>query len=142
MIQVRDPHTGELVHKAVFIVFLSGQRSLAKVTQICDSFGANRYIYPAQFSARIALLTEVQSRVDDLQHVLAHVARHRAERLSALARQLPRWRDVALKQKAVYRVLNMWNYVRIPPAEPHRVLLLPKSDPIPLPADTCLMCSR
>ena len=27
-----------------------------------------------------------------------------------LARRLPSWRDVALKQKAVYRILNLWNY--------------------------------
>ena len=27
-----------------------------------------------------------------------------------LADQLPRWRNAALKQKGVYRILNMWNY--------------------------------
>ena len=108
--QVRDPHSGELVHKSVFIIFFSGRRSLAKVMAICDTFGANRYNYPAQFGARTALLTEVQTRIDELQKVIDHASRHRADRLAELARMLPRWRDVELKQKAVYRVLNMWNY--------------------------------
>ena len=108
--QVRDPHSGELVHKCVFIIFFSGQRSLAKVTQICDTFGANRYNYPAQFGARAALLNEVQTRIADLQQVIDHAANHRANKLADLARQLPVWRDLALRQKAVYRILNMWNY--------------------------------
>jgi len=107
---VRDPHSGELVYKSVFIIFFSGQRSLAKVTQICDTFGANRYNYPSQMVARAALLNEVQTRIDDLRQVMEHAARHRAERLLELARMLPEWRTIALKQKAVYRVLNMWNY--------------------------------
>ena len=46
----------------------------------------------------------------NLQHVIDHAARHRAARLAELARQLPNWRTLALKQKAVYRILNMWNY--------------------------------
>ena len=108
--QVRDPHTGELVYKSVFIIFFSGQRALAKVTQICDTFGANRYTYPSQFGQRAALLTEVQTRIDDLQQVISHASSHRAHRLAELAQQMPKWRSVALKQKAVYRILNMWNY--------------------------------
>ena len=36
--------------------------------------------------------------------------RHRIARLGSLNRQLPTWKRNALKQKAVYRVLNMWNY--------------------------------
>jgi V-type H+-transporting ATPase subunit a len=39
-----------------------------------------------------------------------HASRHRAVRLATLRRQLPTWRRNSLKQKAVYRVLNMWNY--------------------------------
>merc|ERR1719310_503212 len=94
---VRDPHSGELVTKSVFIIFFSGQRALQKVTQICDTFGANRYSYPSQFNARTALLGEVQTRLADLQHVLDHAARHRAERLAHLASQLPGWRETHLR---------------------------------------------
>ena len=36
------------------------------MAKICDSFGANRYTYPAQFNQRTALLAEVQSRIDEL----------------------------------------------------------------------------
>jgi len=108
--RVRDPQSCELVYKSVFIIFFSGQRSLDRLTKLCDTFGANRYSYPSQSSERRALLAIVQSRIDDLQQVSDHAKRHRARRLAGLARQLPTWRRNALKQKAVYRVLNMWNY--------------------------------
>ncbi len=108
--RVRDPLSGDLVYKSVFIIFFSGQRSLDRLTKLCDTFGANRYNCPSQSYQRSALLAEVQSRIDDLQKVNGHAALHRARRLAALARQLPTWQRNALKQKAVYRVLNMWNY--------------------------------
>jgi|EP00900_Chrysochromulina_parva_P008483 V-type H+-transporting ATPase subunit a len=108
--RVRDPFSGDLVYKSVFIIFFSGQRSLDRLTKLCDTFGANRYNYPPHAHQRTALLAEVQSRIDDLQKVSDHAALHRAQRLASLARQLPTWRRNALKQKAVYRVLNMWNY--------------------------------
>ena len=80
MQQVRDPRSGELTHKSVFIIFFSGQRSHEKVAKICDSFGANRYTYPAQFNQRTALLAEVQSRIDELQQVIERTLHHRGER--------------------------------------------------------------
>jgi len=108
--QVKDPKTDELVYKSVFIVFFSGQFALTKITKICDSFSVNRYNYPPHIRQRAALLNEVQSRIADLQHVTEHANRHRAAKLAGLARQQPTWRRNSLKQKAVYQVLNMWNY--------------------------------
>ena len=40
--QVRDPASGELVYKSVFLVFFSGSRVHEKVAKICTSFHANR----------------------------------------------------------------------------------------------------
>jgi V-type H+-transporting ATPase subunit a len=108
--QVRDPHSGELIFKSVFIIFFSGQHAMHRVAQICDNFSANRYHYPAHYETRGALLSEVQTRIDDLRTVIHHATRHKASRLASLHRSLPSWRNTALKQKAVYRVLNMWNY--------------------------------
>jgi len=108
--QVRDPRSGELVFKSVFIVFFSGTRSQDKVAKICDAFGANRYNYPAAYATRQQLLAEVGTRIDDLQNVLQRATTHRNDQLRTLARQLGAWRTFVMKRKAVYRVLNMWNY--------------------------------
>ena len=107
---MRDPHTGDLVFKSVFIVFYSGHRSQDKVAKICDAFGANRYNYPSNFATRTSLLSEVQTRIDDLQHVIETSTLHRREKLDALSMRIGAWRTFLMKRKAVYRTLNMWNY--------------------------------
>jgi len=108
--QVRDPQSRCMVYKAVFLVFFSGQRSQEKVAKIADSFGANRYNYPTVFSTRVSLLAEVHTRIDDLQQVIERMAFHRATLLQQMAQRLSGWRAHVAKKKAVYRVLNMWNY--------------------------------
>lgn len=42
---VRDPRSEELLHKSVFLIFFSGQRSFDKMAKICDALGAHRYNY-------------------------------------------------------------------------------------------------
>ena len=51
------------------------------MAKICDSFGANRYTYPAQFNQRTALLAEVQSLSGAREAVLA-VGRHLGKRVT------------------------------------------------------------
>ncbi|KAL1507975.1 hypothetical protein AB1Y20_007577 [Prymnesium parvum] len=108
--QVRDPRSDELIFKSVFIVFFSGTRTQDKVAKIADAFGANRYNYPAKYATRQQLLAEVQTRIDDLQHVIQTTVQHRNDKLRTLARQVVAWRSFVMKRKAVYRILNMWNY--------------------------------
>ena len=108
--QVRDPRTDALVHKNVFIVFFSGQRSYEKVAKICDAYGASRYTYPAQYARRTALLAELQTRIDELQQVLDHTDAHRGARLRAMAAELAGWQAHTRRQRAVHRALNSWSY--------------------------------
>ena len=54
--------------------------------------------------------SEVQSRIDELQQVIERTLHHRGERLGTMAERLHSWRTHVLKQKSVYRTLNMWNY--------------------------------
>eukprot|EP00962_Isochrysis_galbana_P025802 scaffold7982_cov110-Isochrysis_galbana.AAC.3 len=59
--QVRDPKTDELVHKSVFLIFFSGERSFEKMAKIADAFGAHRYNYPTQYQRRAALHTQART---------------------------------------------------------------------------------
>ena len=52
----------------------------------------------------------MQGRIDELQQVIERTLQHRGERLGTMAERLHSWRTHVLKQKAVYRTLNMWNY--------------------------------
>lgn len=46
------------MHKSVFLIFFSGERSFEKMAKIADAFGAHRYNYPTQYQRRAALLTQ------------------------------------------------------------------------------------
>lgn len=66
---LRDPKTGDMVLKNVFLIFYQGERIQTKIKKICESFGAN--IYPCQETEteRREFLSQVGSRLDDLEMV-------------------------------------------------------------------------
>mmetsp|Transcript_22304 Transcript_22304/g.69885 ORF Transcript_22304/g.69885 Transcript_22304/m.69885 type:complete len:684 (-) Transcript_22304:81-2132(-) len=107
---VRDPKTEELQHKAVFLIFFSGQQSFARMAKIADAFGAHRYNYPAKYSKRAALLSQALTRLDELSHVIDHVVARKEALLSSLAARHGAWRTHLARQKGLYNALNLWNY--------------------------------
>lgn len=66
---IKDPQTGDLVEKNVFIIFTQGERLQVKVKKICDSFGATVYICPDNENERSDLAREVNNKLHDLQEV-------------------------------------------------------------------------
>ena len=52
----------------------------------------------------------MHSRIDDLQLVIQRMAMHRKQKVQGMARQLPGWEGHLSRQKAIFAVLNMFNY--------------------------------
>jgi len=108
---IRDPHTGELVQKTVFIIYFQGERSQQKIKKICESFGANLYSCPETARERKELLNEASQRLDDLDKVLKRSKTHRRRILLVnIGRKINLWKDKVLKEKAIYHTMNMFNY--------------------------------
>lgn len=66
---IKDPQTGELVEKNVFIVFFQGDRLQVKVRKICESFGATLYPCPDSEEERADVANQINVRLQDLQVV-------------------------------------------------------------------------
>lgn len=66
---IKDPLTGDMVEKNVFIIFIQGERLQAKVKKICDSFGATIYACPENDNERSEVAREVNGRLHDLEEV-------------------------------------------------------------------------
>lgn len=107
---IKDPHTGEQVEKNVFIIFYQGERSQAKIKKICESFGANMYPCPHTPKERRELLSQVNTRLDDLESVLARTRKHRRSTLLDVGRRLNSWKVRVVKEKAIYDTMNKFNY--------------------------------
>lgn len=67
------------------------------------------------------------TRLDELSRVLDHAAARQQSLLQTLSGRVAGWRVFVAKQKATYRVLNMWNYdlTRKVIMKPTKVLFTP-----------------
>jgi V-type H+-transporting ATPase subunit a len=107
---IKDPMSGNMQAKNVFIIFFQGDRLQVKIKKICESFGASLYLCPEGEAERLELTREVNNRLADLEQVLERSQEQRRVVLVAVANQLPRWKAKILKEKAIYHTMNMFNY--------------------------------
>mmetsp|Transcript_38928 Transcript_38928/g.153979 ORF Transcript_38928/g.153979 Transcript_38928/m.153979 type:complete len:746 (-) Transcript_38928:522-2759(-) len=107
---VIDPHTGESMDKAVFVVFFSGETVRTKITKICNAFGANLYPFPFSHNSQMTMYNECRARLNDLENVTITTRRQKVETLSEIAAKLPLWSEKVFCEKAVYHTLNLLNF--------------------------------
>jgi len=105
-----DPNTGEDVHKSVFVIFFSGERSRIKIEKICDSYGATKYKLPEERSQRDTLKNEVRDKKKDMETVLNKTREFRIRKLGDVKGNIEEWFDFVMKEKAIFYTLNMFNY--------------------------------
>uniref|UniRef100_A0A7S0VDC6 V-type proton ATPase subunit a n=1 Tax=Polytomella parva TaxID=51329 RepID=A0A7S0VDC6_9CHLO len=107
--KIMDPVTNEKVDKTVFIIFFAGERARLKVKKICEAYSANMYPFPEEPSRQRQTLSEVSTRIRELQTTIEASARHRETVLQTIALNLDEWTLLVLKEKAIYHTLNKLN---------------------------------
>ncbi|XP_063230730.1 V-type proton ATPase 116 kDa subunit a 1-like isoform X2 [Bacillus rossius redtenbacheri] len=63
---LRDPSTGNDIHKTVFVAFFQGEQLKSRVKKVCVGFHASLYHCPSVYSERQEILAGVQTRIEDL----------------------------------------------------------------------------
>jgi V-type H+-transporting ATPase subunit a len=107
---IKDPQTGELAMKHVFIIFIQGDRLHAKAKKICESFGATIYPCPENPVERTELLNLQHGRLQDLKTVLDATRKQRHAALYEISTLLMTWKAKVLKEKAIFHTMNLFNY--------------------------------
>ncbi|KAI8807208.1 V-type ATPase, V0 complex, 116kDa subunit family, partial [Cladochytrium replicatum] len=107
---VTDPGTDEVVQKNVFIIFAHGREILQKIRKICESMGATLYPVDSHPEKRREDALAVISRIEDLKHVLDSTRNTRRMELSKVAESIEAWAMMVKKEKAIYHIMNMFNY--------------------------------
>ncbi|KAI9206859.1 V-type ATPase, V0 complex, 116kDa subunit family [Polychytrium aggregatum] len=105
-----DPASDEVVKKNVFIIFAHGKEILAKIKKICESLGATIYPVDDQADKRRETALDVGHRLDDLKTVLDGTKAARRGELSRVADIIDIWATMIKKEKAIYHVMNQFNY--------------------------------
>jgi len=108
--KVRDPVSGELSEKNVFIIFYQGERAQMKIKKICESYGAKLYPCPETSVKRAELLDQVNQRLTDLDTVLSKTRKERRSLLLDIGRQLKAWIERVTKESAIFHTMNLFNY--------------------------------
>nr|WCZ58349.1 V-type proton ATPase 116 kDa subunit a [Paratrimastix eleionoma] len=106
---ILDPASNEETQKNVFVVFFSGQTSQAKISKICESFGANMYPFPEQAQERQATLGQVESRLATLQTVISRTEDLRDKLLRQIGTNLDAWDTFVAKEKSIFTTLNLFS---------------------------------
>ncbi|XP_061761316.1 V-type proton ATPase 116 kDa subunit a isoform X1 [Nerophis ophidion] len=106
---LEDPHSGDQVHKSVFIIFFQGDQLKNRVKKICEGFRATLYPCPETSQERKEMLAGVNARIEDLQMVLNQTEDHRQRVLQAAAKAVRVWFIKVRKMKAIYHTLNLCN---------------------------------
>ncbi|KAI3986159.1 hypothetical protein MKX01_004303, partial [Papaver californicum] len=86
-----DPVSTEMVEKAVFVVFFSGEKVKTSVVKICEAFGANCYPVPEDITKQRQLTLEVLSRLSDLEATLDAGKRQQDNALMEIELPLQKW---------------------------------------------------
>ncbi|KAJ3194563.1 H(+)-transporting V0 sector ATPase subunit a [Irineochytrium annulatum] len=107
---IRDPVTGELVRKDVFIIFAHGKEILSKIRKISASLGATIYAVDEREEKRTADAEDVRMRLADLRSILDRTQHERRAELVLAAELLETWSTVIRKEKAVYFTMNLFSY--------------------------------
>mmetsp|Transcript_29218 Transcript_29218/g.41123 ORF Transcript_29218/g.41123 Transcript_29218/m.41123 type:complete len:818 (+) Transcript_29218:142-2595(+) len=108
--KIKDPQTGELLTKNVFIVYYQGDKAQAKIKKICESFQA--HVYPCSNDPKETkdLIEQVTQRLKDLEEVISRTNSHRRAVLADVARKIGNWQTGVLREKSIYEVMNRFNY--------------------------------
>ncbi|XP_037950534.1 V-type proton ATPase 116 kDa subunit a1-like [Teleopsis dalmanni] len=107
--QLKDPITGNVLYKTVFVAFFQGEHLKQRVKKVCAGFHAAMYPCPSSHEDRIGMLKGVRTRIDDIKIVIQQSEDHRSRVLNTAAKHINTWTVMVKKMKAIYHTLNCFN---------------------------------
>ena len=108
---LRDPSTGEVRTKRVFLLFYRGDFSENIIEKLCKFFEASKYDYPSDRSERAEKIAALEADISDKALTIQQSEERRSEIFDPkgkVATDLPVWRRGLNREKLVYHTLNMF----------------------------------
>jgi V-type H+-transporting ATPase subunit a len=103
-----DPVSGDVLRKCMFLVFFHGEQLRNRVRKVCEGMRGTIYPVPDTSKERMDMLVGVQTRISDLENVLAQSNEHRMRVLGKAQKEIRSWTIKVEKIKAIYHTLNMF----------------------------------
>jgi V-type H+-transporting ATPase subunit a len=116
---LRDIQSGNDVLKAVFVIYFQGGSDSAmhaKISKICQSFGACIYRYPRSETEALAQISQADQLMEDKRAAMAAYEKFLTDEALYLLRPsaadrnslVEEWRMFCAKEKSIYATLNLF----------------------------------
>jgi V-type H+-transporting ATPase subunit a len=113
--KLMDHNTGELVQKCVFIVFVTAEPMLKKVTNICQAFNCSVYECPRMTAEeRIDLINRkslTEADLDKDREVVRMTEHNNEEDFWKVAHSIELWKDFIHRNSVIFHHLNKFRVV-------------------------------
>ncbi|ORX76949.1 V0/A0 complex, 116-kDa subunit of ATPase [Basidiobolus meristosporus CBS 931.73] len=96
--------------KSVFVIFAHGKEILNKIRRISEAMDATLCPIDHSHAQRHLRISEINSKLSDIQEILHSTGQAKRLELEAVAKNLAFWMDLITKEKAIYHVMNLFNY--------------------------------
>jgi V-type H+-transporting ATPase subunit a len=105
-----DGKTGNLISKVAFVILYKSATIGAKVSKICDAFGAYTYDLPelSDKQAIDQLRARSASEIRDSSLVLSKNNEQRERMCTYLAQNVAEWKWAVVREKSIYHTLNLF----------------------------------
>ncbi|ORY01540.1 V0/A0 complex, 116-kDa subunit of ATPase [Basidiobolus meristosporus CBS 931.73] len=105
-----DWQSGDQLEKSTFVIYAHGSEILSKIRKIAEAMGASLYPIDINPEQRRLKIRDIESRLSDLRNILENTNQTRRSELELIARNLSEWMTLVKKEKAIYHVMNLFNY--------------------------------
>ncbi|ORX87538.1 V0/A0 complex, 116-kDa subunit of ATPase [Basidiobolus meristosporus CBS 931.73] len=105
-----DPESGREENKNVFIIFAHGQQLINKIKKTADAMGAALYPVEEDQTQRSIKLLDLTAKIEDLNRIIQTTNETGCNELEQISAKLPIWTTILKKEKAIYHILNLFNY--------------------------------
>ncbi|KAJ8737729.1 hypothetical protein PYW08_000324 [Mythimna loreyi] len=105
-----DPQSRTEVRKVAFMVVCQGEQLAQRIQKVCAGFQVNTFPCPSIAKDRRDLEYMLDRRLADLEQVLEKTKYIRCRFLRDVARNYRVWMGTVRKSKAIYHVMNMFQY--------------------------------
>lgn len=101
---------GDPKFKCIFLIFTHGDALINKCKKIVDSLDGRLYTVDADYDVYKQELDSINSKLQDLSHVLGHTKDRLSIELKEVASEIERYTIDIRKEKSIYSILNLLNY--------------------------------
>ncbi|XP_012548934.2 V-type proton ATPase 116 kDa subunit a 1 isoform X1 [Bombyx mori] len=106
---LKDPFTGMEIRKVAFLAVCQGEELSTRMEKIFSGFRVNSYPCPESAKERLEMISQLETRMSDLEEILSKSKYIRCKTLRTVGKQWQNGIVQVKKAKAIYHTMNLFS---------------------------------